>query len=84
MDVYARTVGGLVSVDIRHWHPDSMTSGSYRDTIVACSETLAYLLEYEDEDGWYLTLHAVDMSNAEKTGSTLSRLVESLYLFGAE
>jgi hypothetical protein len=84
VDTDARTAGGLASVDIRHWHPDSMTSGSYRDTIVVCSDTLAYVLEYEDEDGCYLTLLAVDVSNAENTASTLSRLVESLYLFGAE
>lgn len=84
VDPETSVIGAVASVDVDHWHPGSHTSGMYGDTVVVCNEHLAYVLEREDEDGWYLTLHGIDASSAATVASALSDLISSVDIFGAE
>ena len=70
-------------VEIHHWHPDSMTSGSWIDALAPYEDDLFVRYMLNDDDGEYFHFSRRPDS-AAKAADLVRRFVNSVELFGAE
>ena len=77
-------LSGVCSVSAHHWHPDSMTSGSWRDHYAVLGNGLDVEWSYKDEDGTYIKFHRAPSNSPAVVARRLMKGVTSWDIFGAE
>jgi hypothetical protein len=75
---------GMHSVSAHHWHPDSRTSGSWRDHYAVLGNGLDVEWSYKDEDGTYIKFHRAPSNSPTVVARRLMKGVTSWDIFGAE
>ena len=77
-------LSGVCSVSAHHWHPDSRTSGSWRDHYAVLGNGLDVEWSYKDEDGTYIKFHRAPGNSPAVVARRLMKGVTSWDIFGAE
>jgi hypothetical protein len=77
-------LSGVCSVSANHWHPDSRTSGSWKDRYAVLGNGLDVEWSYKDEDGTYIKFHRAPSNSPAVVARRLVEGVASWYIFGAE
>jgi len=75
---------GMHSTSIAHWHPDSRTSGSWRNHYAALGNGLDVEWRYEDDDGTYIVFYQAPESSPTAVAKRIVKGVTSWYMCGAE
>jgi hypothetical protein len=75
---------GMRSASIAHWHPDSRTSGSWRNHYAALGNGLDVEWRYEDDDGTYIVFYQAPESSPTAVAKRIVKGVTSWYMCGAE
>jgi hypothetical protein len=75
---------GVCAVSAAHWHPDSMTSGCWRDHYAVLGDGLDVEWSLRDEDGTHIVFRRAPGSSPAEVAKRLAKAVASWYIFGAE
>lgn len=75
---------GVCSASAAHWHPDSRTSGSWRDEYVVLGNGLDVEWSFKDEDGTYIVFRRAPGNSPAAVAKRLAAGVAGWYIYGAE
>jgi hypothetical protein len=64
-------------VSIKHWHPGSMCSGSWYDSIVLLDKDLVVERKYIDDEGWCLIFTSLKNEKQETLEDIIYKIIES-------
>lgn len=83
LDTYS-PLEGVCAASADHWHPDSRTSGSWRDEYVVLGNGLDVEWSYRDDDGTYIIFRRAPGNSPAAVAKRLSTGVAGWYIYGAE
>ena len=75
---------GVSAVSAAHWHPDSMTSGCWRDHYAVLGDGIDVEWSLKDEDGTHIVFRRAPGNSPAEVAKRLAKGVASWYIFGAE
>ena len=75
---------GASSVSAGHWHPDSRTSGSWRDHYAVLGNGLDFAWSSRDESGIYVNFRRSVGASPTSVAKSLESAVRDWYLYGAQ
>jgi len=75
---------GPCSVSVSHWAPDSMVSGSWRDSYDVLGNGLNVAWKQKDEDGKYISFYRTTEGAPAAVAKRLGAAVHDWYLYEAE
>jgi hypothetical protein len=75
---------GTASVSTSHWHPDSMTSGSWRDHYAVLGNGLDFEWSSRDESGIYMNFQRAVGDSAVAVAKRLESAVRGWEIYGAQ